>query len=32
MGNESFMTGDTTVGIFCYVTDVEWLQIIIIIL
>jgi hypothetical protein len=28
MGSEGFVIGDTTNGIFCYVTDVEWLQII----
>lgn len=28
MGNEGFMIGDTTIGIFCYVTDVKWPQII----
>jgi hypothetical protein len=32
VGNVGFMIGDTTIGIFCYVTDVEWLQIIIIII
>lgn len=30
MGNEGFMIGDATIGIICYVTDVEWLQIVII--
>jgi hypothetical protein len=32
VGNEGFMIEDTTIVIFCYVTDVKWLQIIIIII